>query len=114
MEKFKDSIAPEELAWYELIANSERCREIPETATELIRDAYERLRVRRTPKQILERQARDMIPSAMIDDLIDEAVTEAVSEEKRKLAKEMLDNDIPQEKVAVITGIPLNEIRKMR
>jgi len=42
MEKFKDSIAPEELAWYELIANSERCREIPETATELIRDTYER------------------------------------------------------------------------
>ena len=55
-----------------------------------------------------------MIPSAMIDDLIDEAVTEAVSEEKRKLAKEMLDNDIPQEKVSVITGIPLDEIRKMR
>lgn len=70
--------------------------------------------MRRTPKQILERQARDMIPSAMIDDLIDEAVTEVVSEEKRKLEKEMLDNDIPQEKVAVITGIPLDEIRKMR
>ena len=31
-----------------------------------------------------------------------------------KLAKEMLDNDIPQEKVAVITDIPLDEIRKMR
>ena len=110
VEKFKDSIAPEELAWYELIANSERRREVPETATEPIRDAYERLRVRRTPKQILERQARDMIPSAMIDDLIDEAVDERT----RKLAKDMLDYGDPEEKVSVITGIPLDEVRKLR
>ena len=66
--------------------------------------------MRRTPKEILERQARDMIPSAMIDDLIDEAV----DEHTHKLAKEMLDNDISVEKVSTITGIPQAELLKFQ
>ena len=70
VDDFRETISPEELAWYDLISNSEKQREIPRTASEPIRDAYERLRVRRTPKDILERQARDMIPSAMIDDFL--------------------------------------------
>ncbi len=110
VEKFKDSIAPEELAWYELIANSERCREIPETATELIRDAYERLRVRRTPKQILERQARDMIPSAMIDDLIDEAVTEKTCQ----VVQNMLNKNYSNGEISTIAGISVDEVQRIR
>ena len=110
VEACKKTIHPEEFAWYDLIANSERHRESPDTASEFIRDAYERLRVRRTPKEILERQVRDMIPSAMIDDLIDEAV----NEERHNQAKKMLDYGFSTKKIAIITGIPLNEVRKMK
>ena len=111
VDDFRDVISPEELAWYDLISHSEKQREVPRTASEPIRDAYERLRVRRTPKDILERQARDMIPSAMIDDLIDEAL----DADHRKLAKEMLANGkLSIKEISIITGIPFNEIRKMR
>lgn len=112
VESFKDSIRPEELAWYDLIANSEKHREIPETASEPIRDAYERLRVRRTPKEILERQARDMIPSAMIDDLIDEAVDKALETDHRKLAHQLIANGkLTDEEISAISGIPKEQLR---
>lgn len=114
VDSFRDSISPEEMAWYDLISNSENRTEVPQTASEPIRDAYERLRVRRTPKEILERQARDMIPSAMIDDLIDEAVSEAVDENTRKLAKEMLDYGDSIEKVNAITKISQAELLKLQ
>lgn len=106
---FKESIQPEELAWYDLIANSEKQREIPETASDPIRDAYERLRVRRTPKLILERQARDMIPSAMIDDLIDEAVDAKM----RKLADDLLAmGKLTDDEISAVSGIPKEKLRE--
>lgn len=106
---FKESIQPEELAWYDLIANSEKKREIPETASDPIRDAYERLRVRRTPKLILERQARDMIPSAMIDDLIDEAVDAKM----RKLADDLLAmGKLTDDEISAVSGIPKEKLRE--
>ena len=106
---FKESIQPEELAWYDLIANSEKQREIPETASDPIRDAYERLRVGRTPKLILERQARDMIPSAMIDDLIDEAVDAKM----RKLADDLLAmGKLTDDEISAVSGIPKEKLRE--
>ncbi len=67
-----------EREWMDFINNCGSRDEIPSTATGAIRDAYERLRIRRTPREILERQATSMYTQYDIDCCIDDAVNEGL------------------------------------
>lgn len=77
-----------EREWMDFIDNCGSRDEIPSNATGAIRDAYERLRIRRTPKEILERQASIMYTRYDIDCCIDDAINEGLQkglEQGRKL-----------------------------
>ncbi|OWV14745.1 PD-(D/E)XK nuclease family transposase [Fibrobacter sp. UWH1] len=67
-----------EREWMDFIDNCGSRDEIPSTAQGAIRDAYERLRIRRTPKEILERQAFSMMTQYDIDCCIDDAINEGL------------------------------------
>lgn len=75
LEAAKD-VPEREREWMDFINNCGSRDEIPSTAQGAIRDAYERLRIRRTPKEVLERQAFSMTTQYDIDCCIDDAINE--------------------------------------
>lgn len=75
LEGAKD-VPEREREWMDFINNCGSRDEIPSTAQGAIRDAYERLRIRRTPKEVLERQAFSMTTQYDIDCCIDDAINE--------------------------------------
>lgn len=75
LEAAKD-VPKREREWMDFINNCGSRDEIPSTAQGAIRDAYERLRIRRTPKEVLERQAFSMTTQYDIDCCIDDAINE--------------------------------------
>lgn len=78
LEAAKD-VPEREREWMDFINNCGSRDEIPSTAQGAIRDAYERLRIRRTPKEVLERQAFSMTTQYDIDCCIDDAINEGLA-----------------------------------
>lgn len=78
LEGAKD-VPEREREWMDFINNCGSRDEIPSNATGAIRDAYERLRIRRTPKEVLERQAFSMTTQYDIDCSIDDAINEGLA-----------------------------------
>lgn len=93
LEAAKD-VPEREREWMDFINNCGSRDEIPSNATGAIRDAYERLRIRRTPKEILERQTLTMTTQYDIDCYIDDAVNEGYEKGLEKGLAEGLEQGL--------------------
>ena len=104
-----------EREWMDFIDNCGTRNEIPSTASGAIRDAYERLRIRRTPKEILERQALTMFTQYDIDCCIDDAVNEGLQKGMEEGLQKGMETGIDRSiQVMRSLGIPEDKIAEAR
>ena len=89
-------VPQKEREWMDFIANSGSRSEIPNSAQGSIRDAYERLRIRRTPREILERQAFTMTTQYDIDCCIDDAINDGLQKGLEQGLKQGLKQGLEQ------------------
>jgi len=119
--------------WLELLSNSQSHKEVPAGASSIIRQAYERIRIRRTPKEILERQENSMLTQLEIDDRLDTAVRNAVMQTRKEvrkevknavsqntkevtknMAKQMLKEHVPLDVIARVSKLPMATILSLK
>lgn len=119
--------------WLELLSNSQSHKEVPAGASSIIRLAYERIRIRRTPKEILERQENSMVTQLEIDDRLDTAVRNAVMQTRKEvrkevknavsqntkevtknMAKQMLKEHVPLDVIARVSKLPMATILSLK
>ena len=126
-----EDVPEREREWMDFINNCGSRDEIPSNAQGAIRDAYERLRIRRTPKEILERQTLSMTTQYDIDCYIDDAVNEGLAKgfekglekgiEKGKdearteaIVKALRRGKLTQEEIAEDNDVSIDRVREIQ
>lgn len=96
--------------WLYVIKHACDGKELPHFGSDIVKEALERIRIDRLDNKTLTELEREMIAQEEIDCRLAGAKIET----RLEMVDAMLANDIPVEKISVISGIPLEEIQKRR
>ncbi len=118
-------LSAEEREWLDLLCNSKDKDDVPKTQNEAILAAYDRLRVRRTPKEILAKMEDRMVTQFDIDCCIDDAFSKGREEERKlqeeqhqmervNLSKKNLQKGKTPEDVSDFLDIPLSQVLEIQ
>ena len=83
---------------------------LPDFGNGIVNDALNRIKIENLDKTTLNELEREMIAKEEIECRLAGAKIET----RFEMVDAMLANDIPIEKIAIISGIPLDEIKKRR
>lgn len=96
--------------WLYVIKHACDGKELPHFGSDIVKEALERIRIDRLDNKTWTELEREMIAQEEIDCRLAGAKIET----RLEMVDAMLANDIPVEKISVISGIPLEEIQKRR
>lgn len=108
--KTADEVKPPVDTWLYVIKHACDGKELPHFGSDIVKEALERIRIDRLDNKTLTELEREMIAQEEIDCRLAGAKIET----RLEMVDAMLANDIPVEKISVISGIPLEEIQKRR
>ena len=95
-------------AWLYVLKHAHEGEPLPDFGNGIVNDALNRIKIENLDKTTLNELEREMIAKEEIECRLAGAKIET----RFEMVDAMLANDIPIEKIAIISGIPLDEIKK--